>query len=52
MTLDPIHVENIARLAYGIASDVDTTDHDDLAVRVWDEWLPGLRRDGRTVIEP
>ena len=52
MTLDPIHVENIARLAYGIASDVDTTDHDDLAERVWREWLPELRRDGRVVIEP
>ncbi|WP_144797912.1 DNA double-strand break repair nuclease NurA [Halorubrum depositum] len=52
MTLDPIHVENIARLAYGIASDVDTTDHDDLAGRVWRDWLPELRRDGRVVIEP
>ncbi|EMA58693.1 DNA double-strand break repair nuclease NurA [Halorubrum lipolyticum] len=52
MTLDPIHVENIARLAYGIAGDVDTTDHDDLAEGVWREWLPELRRDGRVVIEP
>lgn len=52
MTLDPIHVENIARLAYGIAGDVDTTDHEDLAGRVWDDWLTGLRRDGRVVIEP
>ncbi|WP_435098672.1 DNA double-strand break repair nuclease NurA [Halorubrum sp. N11] len=52
MTLDPIHVENIAQLAYGIASDVDTTDHDDLAGRVWRDWLPELRRDGRVVIEP
>ena len=52
MTLDPIHVENIARLAYGIASDVDTTDHDDLAGQVWDDWLPELRRDGRVVLEP
>ena len=52
MTLDPIHVENIARLAYGIAGDVDTTDHEDLAGRVWDDWLPGLRHDGRVVIEP
>ena len=52
MTLDPIHVEHIAQLAYGIASDVDTTDHDDLAGRVWDDWLPELRRDGRVVIEP
>jgi len=52
VTLDPIHVENIAQLAYGIAGDVDTTDHDDLAGRVWRDWLPELRRDGRVVIEP
>ncbi|WP_418286174.1 DNA double-strand break repair nuclease NurA [Halorubrum sp. DTA46] len=52
MTLDPIHVENIAQLAYGIANDVDTTDHDDLAGQVWSDWLPELRRDGRVVIEP
>ncbi|PHQ39775.1 nuclease [Halorubrum persicum] len=52
MTLDPIHVENIAQLAYGIAGDVDTTDHDDLAGRVWRDWLPEIRRDGRVVIEP
>ncbi|MUW15936.1 nuclease, partial [Halorubrum sp. CBA1125] len=52
MTLDPIHVENIARLAHGIAGDADATDHDDLAERVWREWLPELRRDGRVVIEP
>ncbi|MWV63732.1 nuclease [Halorubrum sp. JWXQ-INN 858] len=52
MTLDPIHVENIARLAYDIASDVDTTDHEDLVGQVWEEWLPSLRRDGRVVIEP
>ena len=50
MTLDPIHVENIAQLAYGIGGDVDATDHDDLAERVWREWLPELRRDGRVVI--
>ncbi len=52
VTLDPIHVENIARLAYGIAGDVDTTDHEDLAGQVWTEWLPALYRDGRVVVEP
>ena len=51
MTLDPIHVENISRLAYGIGGDADATDHDDLAERVWRDWLPELRRDGRAVIE-
>ena len=52
VTLDPIHVENIARLAYGIAGNVDTTDHDGLAEQIWDAWLPSLSRDGRVVIEP
>ncbi|GAB6880013.1 DNA double-strand break repair nuclease NurA [Halorubrum gandharaense] len=52
MTLDPIHVENIAQLAYGIANDVDTSDHEDLSGAVWNDWLTGLHRDGRTVIEP
>ncbi len=52
MTLDPIHVENIARLAYDIATDVDATDHEDLAGTVWDDWLPELYGDGRVVIEP
>lgn len=52
VTLDPIHVENIARLAYGIAGDVDTTDHEGLAERIWEEWLPSLRYDGRVVVEP
>ncbi|GAB3412323.1 DNA double-strand break repair nuclease NurA [Haloparvum alkalitolerans] len=52
MTLDPIHVDNIARLARSIAGNVDTTDHEDLASRVWSDFLPDLRRDGRTVLEP
>jgi len=52
VTLDPIHVENIAQLAYGIAGDVDTTDHGDLAERIWEDWLTGLVKDGRTVIAP
>jgi len=52
VTLDPIHVENIARLAYGIAGDVDTTDHEDLSQQVWEDWLPELYHDGRVVIEP
>ncbi|AUX08491.1 NurA domain-containing protein [Halalkaliarchaeum desulfuricum] len=52
MTLDPIHVDNIARLASAIAEDVDDTDHDDLAATVWAEWLSPLRRGGRVVCEP
>ena len=52
MTLDPIHVDNIARLASTIAGTVETTDHEDLAERVWTEWLPELRREGRVILEP
>ncbi|MFA9516231.1 DNA double-strand break repair nuclease NurA [Halopenitus sp. H-Gu1] len=52
MTLDPIHVDNIARLASTIAGTVETADHDDLAERVWSEWLPELRREGRVILEP
>jgi len=52
VTLDPIHVDNIARLASSIAGSVDTTDHDSLAARVWADWLPELYHDGRVVVEP
>lgn len=52
VTLDPIHVDNIARLASAIAGTVDDGDHDDLAATVWEEWLDPLRVDGRAVLEP
>lgn len=52
MTLDPVHVDNIARLAGAIADGVDDADHDEFAETVWDEWLDPLRRGGRTVLEP
>ena len=52
MTLDPVHVDNIARLAGAIADTVDDGDHDDLAETVWTEWLDPLRRGRRTVLEP
>ena len=52
MTLDPIHVDNIARLAGVIADNVDDADHEDLALTVWEEWLTPLRDGGRTVAEP
>jgi len=52
VTLDPIHVDNIARLASAIAGTVDTTDHDSLAMQAWEDWLPELYHDGRVVIEP
>ncbi len=52
MTLDPVHVDSIARLAGAIADNVDDRDHDGFAETVWLEWLDPLRRKGRTVVEP
>lgn len=52
MTLDPIHVDNIARLATAISDNVDDGDHDDLAATVWESWLDPLRVGGRRVVEP
>lgn len=51
MTLDPIHVDNIARIASTIAGTVDDSDHDDHAAAAW-ELLSPLRDGGRTVVEP
>lgn len=52
MTLDPVHVDGIARLASAIADGVDDGDHADLARTVWAEWLDPLRRDGTAIVEP
>ncbi|MFC4357196.1 DNA double-strand break repair nuclease NurA [Halobium salinum] len=52
MTLDPVHVNGIARLAGFIAEDADDSDHQALARTVWEEWLDPLRAGGRTVVEP
>ena len=52
MTLDPVHVDGIADLAGVLARHVDATDHDDLALTAFEEWLDPLRVDGRTVVEP
>ncbi len=51
VTLDPIHVDTIARIAASIAGTVDDSDHDDHAERAW-ELLDPLRADGRVVVEP
>jgi hypothetical protein len=51
VTLDPIHVDTIARIAASIAGTVDDTDHDDHARAAW-ELLDPLREDGRVVVEP
>ncbi|MFW6321800.1 MAG: DNA double-strand break repair nuclease NurA [Halohasta sp.] len=53
MTLDPIHVDAIARLAGSVADTADDSDHDRFAETVWAEWLdPLFDGRGRRVIEP
>lgn len=52
MTLDPVHVEEIAAFASEIHRDVDDDDHDDVADRVWREFLDPLTADGDVVLEP
>ncbi len=51
VTLDPIHVDNVARIAASIAGTVDDSDHDDYARRAW-EMLDPLYDEGRAVVEP
>jgi hypothetical protein len=52
MTLDPIHVDGIARLAGRVSRGVDERDQQDVAETVWAEFLDPLYRDGSTVLEP
>jgi len=53
MTLDPIHVDAIARLAGSVADSVDDSEHEAFAETVWNEWLDPLTDGrGRTVVEP
>jgi hypothetical protein len=52
MTLDPVHVDGIARLAGQIEQGVDEQDHRAFAETVWDEFLDPLVLDGRPVLEP
>ena len=52
MTLDPVHVDGIARLAGRLSDGVSDTDHRDLAETVWQEFLDPLVVDGRPVLEP
>jgi hypothetical protein len=51
VTLDPIHVDTIARIAASIAGTVDDTDHDEHAREAW-QLLDPLREKGRVVVEP
>jgi len=53
VTLDPIHVEAIARLAGSVAETTDDSDHDGFATTVWEQWLdPLVDTRGQRVIEP
>ena len=42
MTLDPVHVDGIARLARRVGEDVDATEHADVAETAWTEFLDPL----------
>jgi hypothetical protein len=53
VTLDPIHVEAIARLAGSVAETADDSEHGEFATTVWEQWLDPLTDSrGRQVIEP
>jgi hypothetical protein len=52
MTLDPVHVDGIARLAGRLSDGVSDTDHQGLAETVWSEFLDPLVVDGDPVLEP
>jgi len=52
MTLDPVHVNGIARLAGRVSRGVDEDDQQDVAETVWTEFLDPLYRDGTAVLGP
>ncbi|MEF8852146.1 MAG: DNA double-strand break repair nuclease NurA [Haloarculaceae archaeon] len=52
MTLDPVHVDGIARLAGRVSRGVDEDDHQDLAETVWAAFLDPLYDGGEAVLEP
>jgi len=52
VTLDPIHVDAIARLAGSVADTADDSDHGQFAETVFEEWLDPLMDHGQRVIEP
>jgi len=52
VTLDPIHVDAIARLAGSVADTADDSDHGRFAETVFEEWLDPLVDRGQRVIEP
>jgi hypothetical protein len=52
MTLDPVHIDGIARLAGGVGRAVDATDHTGVAETAWRDFLDPLLDDGEPVLEP
>lgn len=52
MTLDPVHVDGIAALAGHIDRTVEDDEHENMAERVWTEFLDPLRSGDRVVLEP
>ncbi|MFW5956572.1 MAG: DNA double-strand break repair nuclease NurA [Halorhabdus sp.] len=52
MTLDPVHVDGIARLAGRLGGRVAESDHRDHAETVWAAFLDPLSRNGEVVLEP
>lgn len=52
MTLDPVHVKEIAALAHLIDGDLDGDEHRDFAATVWESYLDPLWLDDRRVVEP
>ncbi len=52
MTLDPVHVDGIARLADRVGRTVDPGEQTELAETAWTNFLDPLRDDGEVVLEP
>ncbi|MEF8782886.1 MAG: DNA double-strand break repair nuclease NurA [Haloarculaceae archaeon] len=52
MTLDPVHVDGIARLASRVRDGVDDRERDEVAERAWAEFLDPLYHDGEAILEP
>jgi hypothetical protein len=52
MTLDPVHIDGIARLAGQVGGAVDDREHGDVAETAWREFLDPLYEDGEPVLEP
>jgi len=52
MTLDPVHVDGIARLAGQVGKSVDDREHGDVAETAWTDFLDPLYDDGDPVLEP